>query len=243
MGVLARHRPGTRPHGLRALGYGSGANAVHASFALSDDGSEDSVEIWTFLRRPGAKSLAAAGPIEGLCPCCGAAREVGGWAALRAKDPALSLEALEDRAAVIFCRWLEARRNGDAGPLRGVAPESALKTLPLDKPPKPGSAIWGVETAAFQSSADFDHAHVQVSWRDGRSHESHFLILARRAEARSDLKAGLRTAHCPSCGAPPAAPDEPACRYCAASFVDGSRHWVLTGIVPFGVWRRPAPAA
>jgi hypothetical protein len=274
-----------RPHGARLLGFDSGVSydAVHAAFALSDDGREDSAEIWTFLRRPGAKSLAASGPIEGACPCCGAvlaiadaakcahcgawvnsgehdwiltevtrypewaypdpAREVGGWKELRAKDPALSLEALEDRTAVIFCRWLEARSRGDSAPLRGVAGKQFVETHRLERAPAPGSEIWGVETAAFQSSTEFDHAHVQVSWRNGRRHEAHFLILARRAGVRSDPKAGLRTAHCLSCGAPPAAADEPACRYCAESFVDGWRGWVLTGIVPFGVWKRPAPAA
>ena len=35
------------------------------------DGESIFVEVWSFLRRPGAKSLAHSGAIEGFCPSCG----------------------------------------------------------------------------------------------------------------------------------------------------------------------------
>jgi hypothetical protein len=254
-------------------------------------------EIWTFLRRPGAKTLARPGLLEGQCPSCGAplaiadaaqcaackawvnsgehdwvlvkitqatewafpnpGREVSGWEEMRETDPGLSLESLEDRASVTFWRWLDARRRQDAAPLRGVACDDFLKTLQFDGSFESDGAVGAVETMAFQSAADFDRAHVQVRWEAerfendgsgprsrGRQRKTHFLIFRRKAGASSDLKAGLRTARCPACGAPPAEPDAAACAYCGHAFNDGSRQWVLAEIVAFGVWRRPdAPAA
>jgi len=38
---------------------------------------EEWTEIWSFLRRPGAKTLAGSGAVEGYCPNCGAPIEVG----------------------------------------------------------------------------------------------------------------------------------------------------------------------
>ena len=55
------------------------AEAVDTTVALGDgrrlQGSgalEDFTEIWTFLRRPGAQTLARPGLLEGFCPNCGA---------------------------------------------------------------------------------------------------------------------------------------------------------------------------
>jgi uncharacterized tellurite resistance protein B-like protein len=55
------------------------ASAVDVDVSLTDGRriggsgqSEPFVEIWSFLRRPGALSLQKPGPIEGYCPSCGA---------------------------------------------------------------------------------------------------------------------------------------------------------------------------
>jgi uncharacterized tellurite resistance protein B-like protein len=54
------------------------AEAVDATVALADgrrlqggDSPESFTEVWTFLRRPGAKTLERAGLLEGYCPNCG----------------------------------------------------------------------------------------------------------------------------------------------------------------------------
>ncbi len=275
-----------------------GATADDAMVALKDESviSEEQgafEEVWTFLRRPGAKTLARPGLLEGSCPSCGAPlaiadaaqcaackawvnsgdhdwvlvvitqatewsfpnaeRDVGGWEAMRRADPGLSLESLEDRASVAFWRWLDARRRQDAAPLRGVSSEEFLKSLVFDGTFEGDGAVGLVEAAAFETGGDFDRAHVQVRWEAeifeggpaaprsrGREQRTHFLIFQRKAGASSDPKAGLRTARCPACGAPPAEADSAACAYCGHAFNDGSRQWVLAEILPFGVWRRPA---
>jgi hypothetical protein len=251
-------------------------------------------EVWTFLRRPSAKTLARPGLLEGHCPSCGAPlpiadaaqcaackawvnsgehdwvltaitqvsewafpspdREVTGWEDLRDTDPALSLEALEDRAAVAFWRWLDARRRQDPAPLRGIACDEFLADQRgfRDGGFERDAAVGLVETVAFEGGADFDRVHIQVRWEAdrmvrkasgpdflGRDRLTHYLIFRRKAGATSDLKAGLRTTRCPSCGAPPEEADAAKCAYCGRAFNDGSVSWVLCEIAPFGQWRRP----
>jgi uncharacterized tellurite resistance protein B-like protein len=59
------------------------ATAVDRDVALADGtvvrGSDETTpfeEVWTFVRRPTAKTLAGRGALEGLCPNCGAALQV-----------------------------------------------------------------------------------------------------------------------------------------------------------------------
>lgn len=239
-------------------------------------------EVWTFLRRPGAKTLKRPGLIEGSCPSCGAplpiadaarcaachswvnsgeydwvlavitqssewrmrepSRDVDGWAEAAAKDPALSLAALEDRASVIFWRWLDARRLGAPDPLRAVAGEKFCAdfaggqgwSAALDH-----AAVGVVEVVAFEEDGGWSRVHVAVKWSAGGELRRHFFTLSRAAAAKTDVRQGLRTARCPSCGAPPAERSAAACAYCSSPLNDGKRDWVLTALTPFGEWKRP----
>lgn len=283
----------------RAMGYGAGwhydsvavrfkvssarASLERATGKILEDREEVFEEIWTFLRRPGAATLAQGGAIEGRCPSCGAPvsivdavscascktwinsgehdwvavectapwewryadprRDVTGWAPMREHDPDLSLESLEDRAAVAFWRWIDARRRRERAPLRGVATKELVEALALDAPP-PGDALLGAaETVAFEHGDELDSAHVQVRWEGGGERHTDTFIFRRRAGMTSDRKAGLSATRCPGCGAAPANADAEKCEYCAAAFNDGSRGWVLFEIAPFGLWERPEETA
>jgi len=240
-------------------------------------------EVWTFLRRPGAKTLKTPGLIEGSCPSCGAplpiadaaqcascktwvnsgeydwvlteitqscewrlndpSRDIDGWAAVAAEDPALSLPALEDRASVIFWRWLDARRLGDPGPMRAVADEEFCAGFAAAGgwgAAFENAAVGAVEVVAFEDAGAWRRAHVVVKWSAAGELRSHFFVLRRAAEARTDIRQGLRTARCPSCGAPPAERSAAACAYCSAPLNDGKKEWVLTELLAFGEWKRPA---
>lgn len=239
-------------------------------------------EVWTFLRRPGVKTLARPGLIEGSCPSCGAglpiadsaqcaacktwvnsgeydwvlseitqscewvlrdsSRDVDGWAVAAAEDPALNLPALEDRTSVIFWRWLDARRLGDAGPLRAVADERfclSFSEAGSGEEAFADAAVGAVEVVTFEEDGPWRRAHVGVKWSAAGALRRHFFVLSRAAEARTDAHQGLRTARCPSCGAPPAEGSQAACGYCRTPLNDGKKDWVLTAIVPFGEWKRP----
>lgn len=255
-------------------------------------------EVWTFLRRPGAKSLKHGGIIEGQCPSCGAPlkladagkcvpcgswvnsgdydwvlseitqrsewsstdvhRDIAGWTALLEADPAANLEALEDRVSVMFWRWQDALRRGEPGPLRSVAPQDVCERLVSAGAPRwRDAAVGAVDVTACERSGGLDRVHVQVKWeaapvtsvggserRGSRERRRHFFVLERAVGVKTDARQGLRTARCPSCGAPPAGRDEAGCAYCGASLIDVKKEWALAAIVPFGEWRRPdAPSA
>lgn len=242
-------------------------------------------EVWTFLRRPGAKTLKGPGPIEGSCPNCGAplpivdaaqcvscrtwvnsgqfdwvlteitqscewrlrdpARDVDGWAEAAASDPALSLPALEDRASVIFWRWIDARRLGEPGPLRPVS-EAAFCEAFVEGgwgAAFASAAVGAVEVVAFENDGDWRRAHVVVKWSAAGELRSHFFVLRRAAGAVTDARQGMRTARCPSCGAPPTERSGASCEYCSSPLNDGKKDWVLSRLVPFGEWKRPAGVA
>lgn len=282
-----------------AVYVGITATAVDEMVSLADDkvlsgGPSEFTEVWTFLRRPGAKTLARPGLLEGHCPSCGAPLgiadaaqcgackvwvnsgehdwvltaitqesewafpspegNVDGWEDLREVDPGLSLEALEDRAAVTFWRWLDALRRRDAAPLKGVACDELLQSFDTDSGFARDAAVGSVQTIAFESGEEWDKVHIQVRWEAdrmqtvpggppkflGRDRITHFLMFRRRSGAVSDVKAGLRTFRCPSCGASPEEADAGACAYCGRPLNDGSISWVLYDVQPFGQWRRPA---
>ncbi|MCM2304575.1 MAG: TIM44-like domain-containing protein [Elusimicrobia bacterium] len=267
----------------RALGYGVGwhFDSVSVRFKVLE-GEEAFEEIWTFLRRPGAATLARGGAIEGFCPSCGAPvsivdavrcasckswinsgehdwvavestapwewrfadprRDVTAWAPMREHDPDLSLESLEDRAAVVFWRWIDARRRRDRAPLRGVATTEFVSALALEAPFEGGALLGAAETVAFEQGEEMDAAHVQVRWEHGGERRTDTMIFRRRAGALSDRKAGLSATRCPGCGAAPEQADAEKCAYCALPFNDGSRSWVLSEIAPFGTWSRPEEA-
>lgn len=278
--------------GLRAHALDRTVDAK-GDFVSVHDGEFE--EVWTFLRRPGAKTLRAGGAIEGRCPSCGsplqvadagscgacktfvnsgehdwvlaeitqrsewsahdAERDADGWREFAEADPALNAHAVEDRASLMFWRWLDALRRGEPSPLLPVAsPRCAAALLEEANGARwRDAAVGAVDLIACERAGAQDRLHVQVKWeaapvqRDGpvervgtRLQQRHFFVLERAAGAKTDARGGLRTLRCPSCGAPPAEKDQAACAYCAKPFNDGTRDWILVEVVPFGRWKRPS---
>ncbi len=267
--------------GVAAAAADRMVNAEGAAVS-GNSGRQSFEEVWTFLRRPGAKTLKRPGLIEGSCPSCGASlpiadaaqcgacktwvnsgeydwvlteitqscewvmrepsRDVDGWAEASADDPALSLPALEDRASVIFWRWLEARRVGDPAPLRAVADENFCAGFASAgdwAEAFENAAVGAVEVVAFENAGAWRRAHIAVKWSAAGELRQHFFVVSRAAGVKTDVRQGLRTARCPDCGAPPAERSQAACAYCSAPLNDGKKDWILTEIVPFGEWKRP----
>ncbi len=59
---------------VRAAAHDRMVSLADESVLSFDDGEFE--EVWTFLRRPGAKTLARPGLLEGLCPSCGAPLQI-----------------------------------------------------------------------------------------------------------------------------------------------------------------------
>jgi hypothetical protein len=179
---------------------------------------------------------------------------------LRQRDPDLNVQAIEDRASVVFWRRAAADRIGKVDPLRKAATDDYLKTVADQLKPGPDGhrhytgecAVGSVQTRAFLPATDaagFDRAVVDVNWtgtrftvdasgappRPGGESTVHtLLVLSRKADSKTDVAKGISSAHCPQCGAPESGGVGGACDFCGAALNDGSHGWVLTDIQPNG---------
>ncbi|MBF0501263.1 MAG: TIM44-like domain-containing protein [Candidatus Riflebacteria bacterium] len=190
-------------------------------------------EYWSFLRKPGAKTLVKGGLIEGYCPNCSApisvARvatctacnsylrsgeydwvlseitqscewvpaeivDIAGLREFRKSDPGFNPQAIEDRASVVFWRYVTAERLGDVGPMKRFAVDTFVAGMAEQlRPIADGSrSFWGdcavgsvdligIDTGSDDQSiqtkdAGFDRLFVKIRWsgkqltrsRDGR---------------------------------------------------------------------------
>jgi hypothetical protein len=231
-------------------------------------------EVWSFLRRRGAKSKAGVPALEGACANCGAplpsaevvrcdvckaltnsgehdwvlaeitqpeefsptvsAEQEALLDPLRQRDPGVSRQELEDRASVVFWKWLEARvTDSRAGlerfcrtPGKPQAPHGDLRLVAV------GSA--DVLQVTQDAAEKVERVTVQMVWsaaNGGKPPEPrrHRVVLVRSNEALS--RRGLSCLDCPHCGGPVAESDAVTCRYCREPLAAGGKEWALDTIL------------
>jgi hypothetical protein len=247
-------------------------------------------EYWSFVRRRGVSSRAAAGLIEGACPNCSAPisltqtghcsscnavvrsgeydwvlseiTQACEWAphhvdregllrGLRAHDPGLSCQHLEDRASVIFWRHAMAERTGNIRAIQKVATEAFAESFQTNRltPSVEGwrqrateCSVGAVELLGIVREDSLDYAVVRVKWA-GKAGEFNsntgkervgswarrksILILARHSEATTNLQSALKSSHCPNCAAPEIDVAAASCEYCGEVLNTGKHDWVL----------------
>jgi tellurite resistance protein len=236
-------------------------------------------EVWSFLRRPGAKTLNQGGVLEGRCPHCGAplpsaeaarcehcqaivnsgdhdwvlaeitqtnewrpssSGRVPGLEELSAQDPALSRQALEDRASYLFWRWIEALVTKQARPLRKVAGKSMLQSVTQQvatgTQPMHSVAVGAVDLVACEkgNAPGVELVHVKILWSSARSKggqgmpNAHVLTLSRPAGAK--LGAALSYARCPECSGPLSENDAATCDFCGTDVPAKQTDFVLEAV-------------
>jgi hypothetical protein len=173
--------------------------------------------------------------------------DVPGLARLREEDLGAAREVLEDRASYAFWKWIEAARAGTAAPLRKCATEHFVTegrdAGPLGLPSARDVAVGGadlllvdVAPADAGEAEALDHAYVRVFWsaRFGTGDEPRPMQSVLRLVRRSgtSTKLSMTAVACPSCGAPLAETDSPACEHCGAEVVASGKVWALDAIVP-----------
>jgi tellurite resistance protein len=261
--------------------------------------AEKFTEYWSFLRRPGAQTLAKPGLIEGFCPNCGDAlnmadctvcpsckalinsgeydwvlteitqpaewsqhnrRTVPGLEQLLAKDPAFNIQHIEDKASVMFYRFIAARFFAETNYLVKMAsPEYIKSNATMFKALDGGkhefyadAAIGTVEVVEITNAVEndgMDQVRLKIKWAahlikanvpsfmapryDSNGIYNSEFILSRLASVTSSTKNILTSAHCPSCGAPESRNTNGACEYCQTPLNDGSSGWVLSKVGRF----------
>lgn len=242
-------------------------------------------EVWSFTRRPGAKTRVGHDLSQGTCPSCGApfnggatnaceycgaianagihdwtlsqitqgsawsarSGNVAGMQALREVDPAFNVNGLEDRAALLFWRWILAHGTADVTPLLKVATPAMRGSLEASF--KGGSSPLGRlqnvalgaarlkrvvqgRPAADGAAATPDLADFELSWSarmgDDRAATSlrWSFALARKHGARTPSGQGISSSRCPSCHGPLTDSASVNCDFCGIA-LDAGDEWVL----------------
>jgi predicted lipid-binding transport protein (Tim44 family)/tellurite resistance protein len=196
-----------------------------------------------------------------------------GLARARQSDPELATEVLEDRASLLFWRWIEAQVKGDVARLLKLATPEFVGGLQRELGELDAAgrrriirdcAVGAAHTRSLTSSGANQLAFIELRWsaklgtapRDGRpptlpsQPQRSALVLQRRAGAVTPSKNGLSTCRCPSCSAPLSDNGQDACEYCGTKLASGDGDWVLSGVLPWEAWTassdrqdRPAPVA
>jgi len=191
---------------------------------------------------------------------------VPGLQKLRERDPALSLEVLEDRASLVFWRWVEAQSTGQPerlARLAGTGPVERLRT-DVERLAQKGSrrvfldcAVGSVQVRAFEEAAGRTLAHVEIRWssRTGVGPEGEapptlpvlpqrwVFTLERAPDAPSRADQGMSTDRCPQCGGPLGDGLEPRCQWCSTLLVGDARDWILAEACPVEAWEGRAGLA
>ncbi|HEX9101415.1 MAG TPA: TIM44-like domain-containing protein, partial [Polyangia bacterium] len=213
-------------------------------------------EVWSFLRKRGAKSKNGVPALEGRCPNCGADlpvsdvvrceyckavvnsgehdwvlaeitqpeewrpwmtnAEIAGLAELQAKDPAVSRQELEDRASVVFWKWIDARVTGTRARFERFC--LAPGAPPAERAALSQVAVGSSELVDVAIGQDgLDHCEIELVWSASENggepvNQTSRVVLARATDATS--KGGLNSLDCPNCRGPLADSDLAKCNFC-----------------------------
>ena len=191
--------------------------------------------------------------------------DVPGLDGLRAQDPALSLEVLEDRTSLIFWAWIDAQSRGDPRRMAKLAAADFLAEMTADVEGLRArqrarvflqAAVGSVAVRVIEPGPSATLAHVEIRWSArmgvvpaGASPgalatlpQRWIFTLARKTGTKTDATRGMATARCGNCGAPLGDSVQPTCEHCGATLNDGAHDWVLGRAEPFELWAARAHA-
>ena len=188
---------------------------------------------------------------------------VDGLLEARNTDPALNLETLEDRASLIFWRWIAAQSHSEPRELAKLATPTYVAALGTQLEALENQnrrkvflecAVGGVTVRALRpAQGEFDEAHVEIRWsarmgvvaldqkppRFAPVPQRWVFVLVRKAGATTRADNGMSTNRCPQCNAPLSGSLSTTCDYCGTELALGERDWVLREAVSWDAWRGP----
>lgn len=183
-----------------------------------------------------------------------------GLAKARQTDASLTTEALEDRASLIFWKWVESQTLADAGRLAKVAVpafqeevKGGIEHLSAQGKQKffVECAVGGVNTQQLTQVGGKDVAAVEIKWsakigigpKGGKppalpsQPQRYVMLLERKSGAVSSADNGMSTNRCPNCAAPLTDNGQPSCEFCGALLSSGEKDWVMQDFGSWEWWR------
>lgn len=189
---------------------------------------------------------------------------VDGLAKARQRDAELTTEVLEDRASLVFWRWIDAQVSGQPARLSKLASPAFVEQLKgeLDALSADGRqkvfqecAVGAVNTLSIGDDGARETANLELRWSAKMGvgpkgqpapalpsvPQRWVFSLTRKVGAHSVSKAGVSTSRCPSCSAPLGDNASTSCEYCGAELASGEHDWVLTAAAPWEAFGARAP--
>ena len=182
-----------------------------------------------------------------------------GFAKARQTDPTLTTEALEDRASLIFWKWVESQTLSDVGRLAKVASPSFQDEVKggLDHLASQGKqkffvecSVGAVNTQQLSLLDGKDVAAIEIRWsakigigpKGGKppalpSQPQRYVMLLERASGAKSTDTGMSTNRCPTCNAPLTDNGQPTCEFCGAQLASGEKDWVMQDFGSWEWWR------
>lgn len=186
---------------------------------------------------------------------------VDGLMQARQLDPALNLEILEDRASLIFWKWIRAQSHNEPRELAKLATPTLLGVLESQimrvrahnaRRMYRDCALGGVTVRLLHvGQFDRDEAHIELRWsaKMGVTRGNATLpegapsvpqrwvfVLTRAAGATTRTDCGLSTHRCPNCNKALTESLTSTCDFCSAELGSGERDWVLSSADTFEAW-------
>jgi len=170
------------------------------------------------------------------------ARRPPGLDALRAVDPALAAEVLEDRASYLFWKWVEAGRANHGAPLRKCATPGLVASGARWEWTRGASdvSVGGsdVTQCAVGAPDGLDHVDVLVKWSARFQGSPQYtpcqtvMRMVRKSGVQSKLS--MTALVCQACGAPVGDSDSTKCDHCGVELAAGDLAWVLGAVMQPG---------
>lgn len=149
-------------------------------------------------------------------------------AALEIRDPAFSLQTLEDLASAIFWRIRAASNLKDASFLRSIMADIPQAFSQPARDIGVGSAVFIDHRRADVNGVTFDQVRVDVTWQaTGQGRFITSIFLQRAGSVRTPTSVAMRPLTCHGCEAPLGGQYEALCSYCGAAVADTGKTWVL----------------
>ncbi|MCB1143504.1 MAG: TIM44-like domain-containing protein [Leptospiraceae bacterium] len=152
----------------------------------------------------------------------------------QASNGLVSRQIIEDRASVLFWRWIQAGYFNSRTYLSRETEKERLDTIALNHSGVHDVAVGAVDLNGCQMESGKIKAEVLILWSGADTnlseslHREHYLTLA--IQPSSNSKNGLSGNSCPNCGAPLPESDSLNCDYCSAEVPAITDDWLLSSI-------------
>lgn len=166
---------------------------------------------------------------------CRPSKHVRNWQQQLDHDPLINRQVLEDRASLIFWKWIEARATGSTGHFARLCTPEALERLDScsDAPPRGFRRVVLGDVQLLEVEPEQGRAHLQLYWRtaaeDWELPRKSMLTLRRDPALTTRADTGMATDRCHRCAGFQRELEAVHCEWCGALL---PADWSFVNVLP-----------